>query len=112
MTVYHLVVIFSLFVAALAQMSLKKAATVHYDSLWREYLNVWVIGGYALMFLSMAIDIWAVSKGVLVKELSTMESCSYLIVPLFGMLFFRERLAPRKFIGIAVILAGVVVFFI
>ena len=112
MTIWHLVVLGSLLIASLAQMSLKKGASLHYGSLWREYVNVWVIGGYALMFLSMVIDVWAVSKGVQVKELSSMESCSYLFVPLLGSLFFKEKVPARKFGAIALILAGVIVFFI
>lgn len=112
MTVWHLVVLGSLLVAALAQMALKKGASIKYGSVWREYLNVWVIGGYMLMFLSMVIDIWAVSKGVQVKELSSMESLSYLFVPLLGWLFFGEKVPLKKFGAIALILGGVIVFFI
>lgn len=112
MTVWHLVVLGSLLIAALAQMALKKGAVTPHSSVVREYLNVWVIGGYFLMFLSMVIDIWAVSKGVQVKELSTMESCSYLFVPLLGRFFFGERIGLKKALAIALILGGVVVFFL
>lgn len=112
MTVWHLVVIGSLLIAAFAQMALKKGATIKYDSFIKEYLNPWVIGGYAMMFLSMVIDVWAVSHGVQVKELSTMESCSYLFVPLLGWLFFGESISWKKAGAIAMILGGVVVFFL
>lgn len=112
MTIWHLVIIGSLLIAALAQMALKKGAGIPHKSVIYEYLNIWVIGGYALMFLSMIIDIFAVSKGVQVKELSSMESCSYLFVPLLGWLFFGEKITLRKFGAIALILAGVIVFFL
>ena len=112
MTIYHLVVLGSLIIAAFAQMALKKGAMTEHSSFVYEYINVWVIGGYALMFLSMVIDVWAVSKGVLIKELSTMESCSYLFVPLLGWLFFGERISWKKAGAIAMILGGVVVFFL
>ena len=112
MTVWHLVVLGSLLIASLAQMALKKGAMNKYGSFIREYLNIWVIGGYALMFLSMVIDIWAVRNGVLVKELSTMESCSYLFVPLMSRLFFGEKISLRKFGAIILILSGVIVFFV
>lgn len=112
MTIWHLVIIGSLLIAALAQMALKKGASIPHKSVIYEYLNIWVIGGYALMFLSMIIDIFAVSKGVQVKELSSMESCSYLFVPLLGWLFFGEKITLGKFGAIALILAGVIVFFL
>jgi len=112
MTIYHIIIIGSLIIAAFAQMALKKGAGMPHDSILKEYLNFWVMGGYALLFLSMVIDIWAVSKGVQVKELSTMESCSYLFVPLLGQLFFKEKISLPKFGAIALILGGVIVFFI
>lgn len=112
MSVWHLVVIGSLVISSFAQMALKKGAMTPHRSFLEDYLNVWVAGGYMMMFLSMVIDIWAVSHGVLVKELSTMESCSYLFVPLLGWLFFGEKISARKFGAIALILAGVIVFFI
>ena len=112
MTLYHLIVVGSLIVAAFAQMALKKGASMPHSSFVFEYLNPWVLGGYALMFLSMMIDVWCVGHGVMVKELSTMESLSYLFVPLLGWAFFGEKLSARKFLWIAVIIIGVIVFFI
>lgn len=112
MTVYHFIVFCSVFVAALAQMALKKGAMNNYDSMLREYLNVWVIGGYALMMVSLLTDVWAISKGVQVKEVSIIESVSYLFVPVLGALFFKEKISPRKAMGVALILGGIVVFFL
>ena len=111
MTVYHLIVAFSVLVAAFAQMALKQGARQEHSSVIYEYLNVWVIGGYALMFASLLIDVWAISRGVQVKEVSTIESLSYLFVPLLGSLFFGEKISLRKAGAIALILGGVVVFF-
>ncbi|MBQ9399400.1 MAG: EamA family transporter [Bacteroidales bacterium] len=111
MTWYHLIVTGSVLISALAQMMLKKSALVPHRSFLSEYLNIWVIGGYLIFFASMLIDIWAVSHGVQVKEVSTIESFSYLFVPLLGWLFFGEKVSPKKFGAIALILAGVLVFF-
>lgn len=111
MTVYHLIVAGSVLVAAFAQMALKKGASLEHSSVIFEYLNVWVIGGYALMLASLLIDVWAIGKGVQVKEVSTIESLSYMFVPLLGWLFFGERISLKKAGAIALILGGVVVFF-
>lgn len=111
MTVYHIVVAGSVAIAALSQMMLKKASTIKWSSPLREYLNPWVIGGYMIMLLSLMTDVWAISKGVQVKEVSTLESLSYLLVPLFSFVFFKEKITFRKCCAIAIILLGVVVFF-
>lgn len=109
--IYYVIVILSVFAAACAQMLLKVGASKQYDSFIRQYVNVWVIGGYGIMFASMAVNIYAMSKGVMVKEVSIIESLSYLFVPLLSFLLFREKLTWKKVGAIAVIMIGVIVFF-
>lgn len=108
---YYIVVIFSVLSAAGAQMLLKKGAKSHYDSFIRQYLNVWVMSGYAIMFLCMVINVYSMHKGIMMKELSIIESLSYLFVPTFSFLFFDERLSWKKMGAIAVIIIGIIIFF-
>jgi len=110
--IYKLIVIFAVLAAAGAQMLLKKGASIEYPNIARQYLNPWVIGGYSIMFLAMAVNIFAMNRGVQVKEVSTIESLSYLFVPCLSWLIFGEQLSRRKVIAIGVIICGVIVFFI
>lgn len=110
--IYYLLVIVSVLAAAGAQMLLKQGARKQYTSFWRQYLNVWVIGGYGIMGASLLLNIFCLSRGIQVKEVSIMESLSYLFVPLFSWLLFKERITWRKASAIAVIMVGVIVFFI
>lgn len=75
-------------------------------------MNGWVIGGYAIMFGTMVMNIFAMSKGVQVKEVSIIESMSYLFVPALSFVIFKEKLTWRKISAIAIIIIGVIVFFI
>lgn len=109
---YILLVILAVLASAGAQILLKKGATKEYAPLWKQYVNPWVIGGYAIMGLSLLLNIFCMGRGVQAKEVSTIESLSYLFVPCLACLFFRERLSWRKAGAIAVILIGVLVFFI
>lgn len=109
---YKTLVAFSVLFAAGAQMLLKQGAKKEYSSFWRQYLNPWVIGGYGIMGCSMLLNIFCLSHGVQVKEVSIIESFSYLFVPMLAWLFFKEKITWRKAGAIAVIMAGVVVFFI
>lgn len=108
---YYFLVIVSVLAAASAQMLLKQGAKQQFPSFLRQYLNPWVIGGYVIMGASLLLNIFCMSRGVQVKEISTMESFSYLFVPLLSWFFFKERVTWRKAGAIVVIMAGVVVFF-
>lgn len=108
---YYLIVILSVFFAACAQMLLKQGACQQYDTWWRQYINGWVIGGYAIMMGAMLMNIYAMSKGVRVQDVSIIESMSYLFVPMLSFAIFKERLTWRKVISIGVIIIGIIVFF-
>ena len=109
---YFLLVILSVFAAAGAQMLLKQGARQSYIGFWRQYLNPWVIGGYAIMACSLVLNIFCMSRGVQVKEVSTIESLSYLFVPCMAFFLFREKITWRKAGAIAIIISGVILFFL
>lgn len=109
---YYLLVVLSVLAAAGAQMLLKQGAKKQYASFWRQYLNPWVIGGYGIMGASLLLNIFCLSHGVQVKEVSIIESSSYLFVHLLSWLFFKESITWRKAGAIVVIMMGVVVFFV
>lgn len=109
---YYILVILSVIAAACAQMLLKQGTRQNYVGFWRQYLNPWVIGGYAIMACSLVLNIWCMSRGVQVKEVSTIESLSYLFVPCMAFILFRERITLRKAEAIAIIISGVILFFI
>ena len=108
---YKLLVIVSVLVAAGAQMLLKQGAKKEYASFVRQYLNPWVIGGYGIMGASLLLNIFCLGHGVQVKEVSIIESLSYLFVPVLSWIFYKESITWRKAGAIAAIMVGVVVFF-
>ena len=108
---YYFIVILSVFLSSVAQMMLKKGATGQHESFIRDYLNIWVIGGYFLLGLSLLMNIFAISRGIQVKEVGSMEALSYLFVPVLSFLCFRERCSGKKLGSILLILLGILVFF-
>ena len=109
---YILIALLSVFMAACAQMLLKRATRYQHKHWWRQYVNGWVITGYAVMFLTMVINIWCMHNGLQLKELSIIESTSYLFVPALSWFLFDESITIRKALAIALIITGVVVFFL
>ena len=108
----YIIVISSVFIAACAQMLLKQGARQQYDTWWRQYINGWVIGGYAIMLGTMLMNIFAMSRGVLVTEVSIVESMSYLFVPILSFVIFKERLTWSRVGAIFVIIIGIIMFFV
>ena len=109
---YIALVIFSVFAAACAQMLLKQGARQGYATFLRQYLNVWVMSGYAIMGGAMLLNIFCLSRGVMVKEVSIIESLSYLFVPILSLIFFKEKITLRKILAIVLIMVGIAIFFV
>jgi len=109
---YILIALISVFTASCAQMLLKRAARSPHSNWWRQYLNGWVIGGYAIMMLTMVVNIWCMHNGLQLKQISIIESTAYLFVPLLSWFIFDEAISARKALAIGVIITGGIVFFI
>ncbi len=110
--IYYLLVILSVLAAAGAQMLLKQGARKHYPTFIRQYLNPWVIGGYGIMGASLLLNIFCLGNGIQVKEVSIIESMSYLFVPCLSWMLFKEKITWRKAGAISVIIIGIIVFFV
>lgn len=111
MSKYWIALFLAVIISAFSQILLKKGAMKQYGSIIRDYLNPWVITGYALMILSTLCIIYAY-RGVAYKNGAIIESLGYILVMVLSYLFFRERVGKKKLIGYGLILLGVVVFYI
>ena len=107
--IYYLIMLLSVTVASLSQILLKKSALKQYDSFIKEYVNLYVIIGYGMLFGSMILTIIAYS-GVEFKIVPVMESVGYIIVMILSLVFFQEKITKKKAIGTLLILAGVIIF--
>ena len=108
---YYFLVILNVFVASCCQMMLKQGALKKYVPWWKQYLNPWVISGYAILGVTMILNILCMSHGVQVKEVGIIESLAYLFVPILSFFCFREKISWMKICAIATILLGITIFF-
>lgn len=97
-------------IAASSQMLLKKSATKEYPSFIREYLNLWVIGGYGLLVVSMIVTIFCYD-GLGYMGVVVMEPINYILVLIMARIFFKEKFTTRKMIGVLFIICGITVFY-
>lgn len=108
---YYILYLISVTIAAFSQLLLKKSANRTHESLLKEYLNPYVIGGYGLLVMSMLLTIGAY-RGLAYKNGPIIESLGYVLVMLLSGIFLKEKITARKIAGTALILAGILVFYL
>lgn len=109
MIAYAAVYLLGVFVAAVSQVMLKKAAQKTYGSVVEEYLNPLVISAYVLFFLTTLMTIYAY-KAVPLSLGPIFEATSYLYVTAFGVVIFKEKMGKKKALALALIVIGIVVY--
>ena len=101
----------SVVISAISQIMLKKAANTKYSSTIREYLNGYVIFGYALMVISTLCVIYAF-KGIEYKNGAVIESLGYFLIMILSRIVFLEKITKDKLIGNIIILVGILIFYL
>lgn len=100
---------FSVLIASVSQILLKKSAMKAHRSVLGEYLNIYVLCGYGLLFGSMLLTVYAYS-GMPYKNGPVIESLGNVLALVFGYTVFGEKISIRKLAGIACIVAGICIF--
>ena len=102
----------SILSCSLSQLLLKKSAKVAHSSKVYEVLNPMVIIAYAVFFCSLLVNIWAMSKGLQLKEMAILESLGYVFVPLLSFLILKEKISRRTICATLMVLLGIFVFYL
>lgn len=106
---YSLILLLGVFISAISQVMLKKAAQKEYKSHLREYLNPLVIIAYTLFVGCTFLSILAY-KGIPLSMGPILEATSYFYVTFFGVKIFGEKLNLRKCMALGFILMGIIVY--
>lgn len=108
----YLFVILGIFACSVSQLFLKKSANKEHRSKMFEILNPQVVFSYGIFFCTLLINIWAMSRGVQLKEMAMLESLGYVFVPLLSFLILHESISKRTILSILVIIFGIFVFYL
>ncbi len=108
---YVFIFVLSVFIASCSQIILKKSADKKHESFIKEYLNLPVIIGYGMMFLSTILTIIAFRK-IAFKNGPIIESIGYIFVLLLSRIFLDEKITKNKLIGNIIIILGIIVFYL
>lgn len=106
---YAGLLLLGVFLSAISQVMLKKAALRQYSSKLREYLNPLVIIAYTIFVGTTFLSIYAY-KGIPLSMGPVLEATSYIYVTIFGVTIFKEKLNKRKLVGLALIIAGIIIY--
>ena len=108
---FFLLGLLSVVIASFSQVMLKLGAGKTYSYKIREYLNVYVITGYGMLFVSMVLTIVAYS-GLSYLSVPVIEAVGYVLVPVLSYFIFKEKLTKRKVLGILFILTGIFIYYL
>ena len=108
---FLLLAFFSVVIASFSQVILKMGAGRTYNSKIREYLNVYVITGYGMLFVSMVITVIVYSR-LSYLSVPVIEAVGYVLVPVLSYFIFKEKFTKRKLLGIVFILTGIVIYYL
>ena len=108
-TIFILIYLAGVFVSSIAQILLKKSAGKKYESVIKEYLNPYVIISYAIFFGATFCTIYAY-KGVPLSFGPILAASQYVFIVILSKIFLKEKIGLKKFIGLSVIVAGIIVY--
>lgn len=108
----YLWVILGMFACSCSQILLKCSAKRKHGSFMASMLNWRVILAYSIFFGSMLINVAAMRHGLNLKELPALEASSYIFVPLLSWLFLQEKIGWREAGAMALIVGGIIVFYV
>lgn len=111
MSKYIILLVLAVLVSSVSQIILKKSASKTYNSIFKEYFNLYVITGYGLMVVSTVLVILGL-KGVPYKNEPIIESLGYIFVMILSNLILGERISKKKIIGNLLILSGIIIYYL
>ena len=106
---YSLFLLAGVFISAVSQVLLKKAALKEYDSPIKEYLNPLAILAYTMFVGTTFLSILAY-RGIPMSLGPVLEATSYIYVTLFGVKIFNEKINSKKIVALILIIGGILIY--
>lgn len=106
---YCFISLVGVFLSAVSQVMLKRAAMKKYDTVLKEYLNPTVIVAYILFVGTTFLSVFAYKK-IPLSIGPMLEATGYIYIMYFGNKFFNEKINKKKCMALFCIVVGIVVF--
>lgn len=109
MSISYLLAFLAVFVASVSQILLKQSAQREHKNIIFKFLNWRVILGYALLFGTTVINVFAY-RGVELKVTPVIDATGIIWVTVLAALLLGERPTKRAILSIAVTIVGIIIF--
>lgn len=109
MIIYSGIYLIGVIISSFAQILLKKSADTKHESLIKEYLNFKTLFAYAVFFGATLCSVFAY-KYVPLSVGPILESTQYIFIAVLSYFFLKEKVSKKKLIGLATIIAGVIIY--
>ena len=106
---FYLLLIITAFMSALSQILLNISAKKEYKSKLREYLNAYVISAYAILGITLILNVF-IMRYVELKEAHAIAALTYVFAMILSRIMLKEKITAKKIIGNILIIVGIVVF--
>ncbi|MDR1754991.1 MAG: triose-phosphate transporter family protein [Eubacterium sp.] len=106
---FVLVFLCGVIIASFSQILLKKSAAVKHGSLLKEYFNFKVFFAYALFVASTLCTLIAY-KEIPLSWGAILGTSEYIVITILSRVFLKEKPSKKKILGLAIIIAGIVVY--
>ena len=107
LAIYIMIAVGSVLLSSISQMMLKISANKTYPSRVAEYLNPLVIVAYLVFFATTLIMVYAY-RVIPLSIGPIIEALGYVFIAIIGFAILREKMTRKKLLGMALIIAGVV----
>lgn len=105
------IILLSSVLAAISQLLLKLSTRDRHRNEYSVYLNIKVLIAYAILSLTMLLNVYAYRKLEL-KIGSIISASSYVFIMLLSVIFLKEVIGWRGISGNLLIFIGIIMFFI
>ena len=109
--IYYLIVIIGVLACSVCQLLLKKSAIEKHRLPIYNLLNWKVLISYSIMLISLVTNIYAMKKGVMLKDMPILEATGYIFVPVLTYFFFKEKINRMVLLSIFLIISGIIIFY-
>lgn len=97
-----------------AQLLIKKGvgisqASEDYISILKGFINIYVALGFFLVMIAPVFYILAL-RGIELSKAFAFSSANYALVVMGGRIFFKEKVNSLRWVGVAMIISGVICF--
>ncbi len=109
--IHMMIMAFGVLISGVSQILLKKAAEQEYSAWIWQYLNARVIVGYGIFVLATLCTVIAY-RVIPVSLAPIWDALGQLVVIALSAFVLKEKIRLRKRVGMAVIVVGILIFFL